>query len=111
MVVSSTSPKPRTPSPMFQDLRYAIRRLLGSPGFTATTVAIVALGIGASTAIFSAVNPILLEPLPYPHADRLLKISYAGAGGSRAMHSFRTYRVISARSRSFEAIPVFKTWH
>jgi len=95
---------------MLQDFRYAIRRLLGRPGFTATTVAIMALGIGASTAIFSAVNPILLEPLPYPHADRLLKISYAGADGSRAMQSFGTYREIAARSRSFEAITVFKTW-
>src|SRR6267142_1350739 len=95
---------------IIQDIRYAIRRLLGSPGFTATTVSIVALGIGASTAIFSAVNPILLEPLPYPHAHRLLIISYAGVDGSHAMQSFGTYREIAARSRSFEAIAVFKTW-
>src|SRR6266576_3038265 len=95
---------------IIQDIRYAIRRLLGSPGFTATTVSIMALGIGASTAIFSAVNPILLEPLPYPHADRLLVISYAGVGGARAMQSFGTYSEIAARSRSFEAIAVFKTW-
>jgi putative ABC transport system permease protein len=95
---------------IMQDIRYAIRRLLGSPGFTATTVSIVALGIGASTAIFSAVNPILLEPLPYPHADRLLIISYAGVGGARAMQSFGTYREIATRSRSFEAIAVFRTW-
>ncbi len=95
---------------IMQDIRYAIRRLLGSPGFTATTVSIVALGIGASTAIFSAVNPILLEPLPYPHAHRLLIISYAGVDGSRAMQSFGTYREIAARSRSFEAMAVFKNW-
>src|SRR5258706_849381 len=95
---------------IIQDIRYAIRRLLGSPGFTATTVSIVGLGIGASTAIFSAVNPILAEPLPYPNADRLLVISYAGVAGARAMQSFGTYSEIAARSRSFEAIAVFKTW-
>src|SRR5258705_12253897 len=96
---------------IIQDIRYAIRRLLGSPGFTATTVSIVALGIGASTAIFSAVNPILLEPLPHPHADRLLVISYAGVARALAMQSFATYSEIAARSRPFEAITVFETRH
>ena len=83
---------------IMQDIRYAIRRLLGSPGFTATTVSIIALGIGASTAIFSAVNPILLEPLPYPHAHRLLTISYAGVEGSRAMQSRKPRRNRASRS-------------
>jgi hypothetical protein len=48
------------------DVRYAARRLRSAPGFTAVTVFILALGIGAATAIFSAVHPILIEALPYP---------------------------------------------
>ena len=93
-----------------QDLRYALRTLRQRPGFTAVSVLTLALGIGASTAIFSAVNPILFEPLPYPHAARIMMIWYAGADGSRASQAFGTYRELAERSRSFEAIAVMKPW-
>src|SRR5438045_7586250 len=59
---------------MFQDLRYGIRMLLKNPGFTVVAVITLSLGIGASAAIFSAVNPILFEPLPYPQAGRVTMI-------------------------------------
>src|SRR5271163_101382 len=59
---------------LFADLRFAARRLRKTPGFTTVGALTLALGIGASTAIFSAVNPILFEPLPYPQAGRIMMI-------------------------------------
>jgi putative ABC transport system permease protein len=92
------------------DLRYAARRLRSTPGFTAVAVLTLALGIGASTASFSAVNPILFEPLPYPQAGRIMMIWYAGADGSRVDQTFGTYRELAARSRAFNAIAALKPW-
>jgi predicted permease len=65
---------------LFADLRYAIRRLWRTPSFTAASVLTIALGIGAAAAIFSAVDGVLLKPLPYPQSDRLVALLHTAPG-------------------------------
>ena len=92
------------------DLRYAARRLRAAPVFTATATLTLALGLGATTAIFSVVNPILLEPLPYPDANRIAAITEFYSDGSRSPGTFGMYRELAARARAFDAIATFKPW-
>ena len=93
------------------DLRRAVRRLRRSPAFAAVTAATLALGIGASTAMFSIVRPVLLQSLPYPDADRLVIIADAGGvGGAPEDVTFGTFREIVARSRSLQSAAVTRSW-
>ncbi|MGQ0640882.1 MAG: ADOP family duplicated permease [Gemmatimonadaceae bacterium] len=92
------------------DMRHALRRLRAAPGFTLIAVLTLSLGVGATTAIFSAVSPILFQPLPYPGADRLAMIVEIGRDGEHAEGTFGMYRELVARSRSFDAIAVLRPW-
>ena len=94
---------------LWQDFRYAGRTLRQRPGFSAVGALTLALGIGASTAIFSAANPILFEPLPYPQAGRIMMI-WDTFEGVRCDVTFHTYRELAARSRSFEAMAAMEAW-
>ena len=92
------------------DLRYALRRLRTDPGFSAVGALTLALGIGATTAIFSAVNPILFESLPYPHADRLVIVADQLDDGSPQATTLGTFDELRARSTSFQLLAAADQW-
>lgn len=91
-------------SSTMQDMRYAIRGLSRSPGFAAVAVVTLALGIGASTSIFSVVNGVLLRPLPFPESDRLAALYDVQEDGQRDNHSGANFVDMRDRSRSFVAL-------
>jgi predicted permease len=87
---------------MLSDLKFALRQLRKSPGFTLTAVLTLALGIGANTAIFSLVDSIMLRPLPFPQQDRLARIEYGPDGVSFFPKGW--IRALEEHSDSFTAI-------
>lgn len=95
---------------IWRDIRYALRQMCRTPGYAVTSVVILSLGIGASTAIFSAVNPILFESLPYPQASRIMMIQEMSSDGSPMDVTFGTFHGLQERSRSLDAMEVMKPW-
>jgi hypothetical protein len=94
---------------LLDDTCFTLRILTRSPGFTIVVVLTLALGVGAFTAIFSAVNPILFKPLPYPHANRIL-IIWSTFKGVRSRLAFGNWREIEERNHSLEALAVYEPW-
>ncbi|HKV26845.1 MAG TPA: ABC transporter permease [Candidatus Acidoferrales bacterium] len=91
---------------LLHDLRYAIRMLLKNPGFTATVVLTLALGIGANTAIFSVVDGVLLRPLPFDSPDRLVHLTGKFAMSDQAGISPPDYLDYRSANRTFEQMAV-----
>jgi len=93
---------------LVQDLRYAIRKLIQSPGFTAIAVLTLGLGIGANSALFSVVNGVLLNPLPYPHSSQLVAVYERVAGLDSAPIEYLNFLDWQRDSKSFASMAVYR---
>src|SRR4051794_33966812 len=93
---------------LWQDLRYGARMLRRQPGFTLVAVLTLAIGIGANTAIFSVVNAVLLRPLPYAEADRLVWLAERHEEIATRWISYPNFLDWQSRSRSFEAMATIR---
>ena len=91
-------------SETYRDLKYSSRTLRKHPGFAAVVVITLALGIGANTAIFSFVNAVILNPLPFPDSDRLVVVNETNHEGDVISVSLLNFQDWQARSRSFEEL-------
>ena len=95
---------------LWQDVRYGFRTLSKNPGFTAVAVLALALGIGANSAIFSVVNAVLLNPLPFPEEGQLLRLGEGTRGqplAERGSFSFPDYRDVGAQAQTLAHVAAF----
>jgi putative ABC transport system permease protein len=89
---------------LIQDLRYGLRGLLRSPTFTLVAMLTIAVGVGANSALYTMIRDILVKPLPYPEANRLVRISEANEGGATMLVSYPNFTDWRDQAKSFDAI-------
>src|SRR4051812_22233854 len=98
------------------DLKFTLRRLRNSPGFAITVLLTLAIGIGANTAVFTVINRVLINPLPYPDSDRLVAL-WLGAPGAGGLANFQDglplspsmYFTFRENNRTFETLGIWAT--
>lgn len=93
----------------FQDVQFTLRRIRNEPAFTTLAVLTLALGIGASTAMFGVLNAVLLRPIPFPHPDRLVRI-FSTERGDILGPSPMDLRDFAAQNHTFEKMAVYDVW-
>jgi predicted permease len=96
-------------SHLLQDVRYSLRMLRKSPGFTLIAVLTLALGIGANTALFSVVNGVLLHPLPYPHPEELVALHASKPNFAHGSISYPNFLDWQKQNHTFSAIAVHRS--
>lgn len=92
------------------DLRYALRRLASHPGFAVVTIATLALGIGAVTAMLSVAGPVLVQTLPFPNSDRIHAIWDQSRAGARIELAFGNYVEVQERSHTLQSMALSRVW-
>jgi hypothetical protein len=96
----------KTPMANFwNDIKHSLHMFIKNPGFTIAAVAALALGIGANTAIFTVVNAVLLKPLSYPNADRIVQFLLPAPTAAGTAHRFPSFTTGSSRPASFRRWP------
>jgi predicted permease len=95
---------------LFHDLRFAFRLLRKNPAFTAIAVLTLALGMGATTTIFSVVNSVLLRPLPYQNHERLLRVEETHPGSPGSGVTFATFLDLAREAQTVENASAFREW-
>jgi predicted permease len=95
---------------LLQDIRFGIRRLMKSPGFATIAILTLALGIGANTALFSVVNGVLLNPLPYPDPNQVVSVAGEAPGFGEASISYPDYLDWVRDNRSFSSLAAYKSF-
>ena len=92
---------------LWSDLKHALHLFIKSPGFTIAAVSALALGIGANTAIFTVVNAVLLKPLTYPDADRIVQIKLAGPNGTDSAASIPKFHIYQQQTSIFKEVAAY----
>jgi predicted permease len=95
---------------LLQDLRYAARTLRKNPGFTAIAVLTLALGIGANTSLFSVVNGVLLNPLPYPHSEQLVTLYESKPNFENGSISYPNFRDWQKDNHTFSSMAIARSY-
>src|SRR5579863_9538112 len=97
----------RPVSDLWNDVKHSLQMFIKNPAFTATAVSALALGIGANSAIFTVVNAVLLKPLTYPDADRIVQIELAGPEGNAAIASIPKFHIYQQQASIFREVAAY----
>ena len=92
---------------LLQDIRYALRQLRRSPGFTLTTVLTLTLGVGVATAVFSVIDAEILRPLPYAHPERIVSIDSRSRSGYTQPASWPSFQDERTQTHAFQALAAY----
>lgn len=94
-----------------QDLKYALRGLRKSPGFTLVAILTLALGIGANATVFSLVDGVILEPLPFENPEEIVWVAEVTQSGSENWPAWPNFQDWRTENRSFQALSAYNSWH